>query len=337
MSCFNCCNALHFSKETSKYKRPSQLEHKLQNRKWEANSYKPNITILEALEEIADGEVSVETLKWHSARCICHGCQVTLRQAVNKKADVESFMQLLHDITDKVPSRQRQEYFSKDFFGDKRSRCWSCMVQFPEGDLRRKRFNMEWELVEGMTVLEAVQSLFENEAQSLEGVYYKKTYVCKNCFNLLRQVVKAQCVYESYVTMFASLTNQNSPFARLRHGDSISAVDPDCSKDEYNDTAENVENEVDCDVSFKTVNNTVELPYTASKLTNFASEGPGSVGVKRCNKSLDMDGRGVLRCDASPDVTVSKRQKLNRKEITYHVAEDASTCISACKKKQDSE
>ncbi|WAQ93456.1 hypothetical protein MAR_005927 [Mya arenaria] len=47
---------------------------------------------MQALEDICDGEVSLAKLKIHSSRVVCHECQVYLRQAINKKCEVDRSM-----------------------------------------------------------------------------------------------------------------------------------------------------------------------------------------------------------------------------------------------------
>lgn len=72
--CFNCCKDLFVTPTMTKYRRPSQMNNKLQNRKFKPESAKPNITILDAIEEISEGDLSVESnLKDYSSQFICHG------------------------------------------------------------------------------------------------------------------------------------------------------------------------------------------------------------------------------------------------------------------------
>ncbi|WAR14250.1 hypothetical protein MAR_004355 [Mya arenaria] len=131
MSCFNCCVELTECEDSTKYKRPNQLSNNLQNRKWSPESGKPNISIMQALEDICDGEVSLAKLKIHSSRVVCHG----------------------------------------DVFTDKPGQCWSCFCQFKEGDNKKKRMNMSTELVDGLNVMEGIESLLGEKADSLFGLY----------------------------------------------------------------------------------------------------------------------------------------------------------------------
>lgn len=62
----------------TRYLRPIQLTSKLQDRKCEEGALKPDIKILDALEDISDGEVSSNKLKEQAAQHICHGLQFFL-------------------------------------------------------------------------------------------------------------------------------------------------------------------------------------------------------------------------------------------------------------------
>ncbi|XP_052759963.1 uncharacterized protein LOC128202847 [Mya arenaria] len=225
MSCFNCCVELTECEDSTKYKRPNQLSNNLQNRKWSPESGKPNISIMQALEDICDGEVSLAKLKIHSSRVVCHECQVYLRQAINKKCEVDRSMKQLISITDKVSNEQRSQYYTSDVFTDKPGQCWSCFCQFKEGDNKKKRMNMSTELVDGLNVMEGIESLLGEKADSLFGLYPRAVYICKDCFNLLRHVIKSQCVFESYLTTFNSQTNENSTFSKLCRGEILDTND----------------------------------------------------------------------------------------------------------------
>lgn len=59
------------------------------------------------------------------------------------------------------------------FYKDKLGRCWVCFHQFEVSEVKRyhpQRVNMTVEVVEGMNVIEGLQSLLSDEAQSLTGL-----------------------------------------------------------------------------------------------------------------------------------------------------------------------
>lgn len=49
----------------------------------------------------------------------------------------------------------------------------------------------------------------------------KKTYICRRCTQLLRNVVKCQCVFDILQTGFKSVTHEDSAFARLLRGETV--------------------------------------------------------------------------------------------------------------------
>ena len=56
--------------------------------------------------------------------------------------------------------------FLGDFYKDKKGRCWLCFYDFTEDDVipKGKRNTMAVEVVEGLTVKEALDSLLEDDS-----------------------------------------------------------------------------------------------------------------------------------------------------------------------------
>ena len=73
MPCFVCDKDFKVRPGATKYLRPMQLTSKLQDRKWEPEQLKPDVSIMEALEDITDGDISLETLQKYATCFICHG------------------------------------------------------------------------------------------------------------------------------------------------------------------------------------------------------------------------------------------------------------------------
>ncbi|XP_045168606.2 uncharacterized protein LOC123531584 isoform X2 [Mercenaria mercenaria] len=224
MSCFICKKDFNIKPGTTSYLRPNQLTSKLQDRKYKTGLPKPDVKILEALEDISDGDVTSELLRKYAAHYICHECQVNLRQAVNKKAELEHYIQLLNERISPVSNKDRRNYYRENYGKDKRGRCWGCMYEFVPADYKKKRsdrMHLATHVVEGMSAGEAINSLLEHEAETLLGLYEKKVFICKKCFQLLRNVIRAQCAFDILQTSFMTQANINSVFAKLVKGEVV--------------------------------------------------------------------------------------------------------------------
>ncbi|XP_060572023.1 uncharacterized protein LOC132730183 [Ruditapes philippinarum] len=227
MFCFTCNRDCRLRPGTPKHLRPTKLTCRLQERKFEPGMLKPDVTIIEALKDVTDWDATEETLLNYDNYYICHECQLNLRQAVNKKAELENNIEQLNAKICQVQNSVRRDYYKGNYCRDKVGKCWACMNQFVPTNNKNKwsdRTHLASPVVEGMSVHEAVVSLLEEQAVTLQGLYPKKVYICKKCVVLLRNVIRSQCVFDSLQTLFQGQTVNQSVFTQLLNGEEVPLV-----------------------------------------------------------------------------------------------------------------
>ncbi|KAL4222029.1 hypothetical protein ACF0H5_018073 [Mactra antiquata] len=313
MTCFNCGKKCERERGLKRHQQPHMISHRLQAKKYEVDHIKPNCTILDGLENISDGEMTMETLKKYSQWFICHECLRLLRLAVNKKFELDHHLKCLYDSVDKINKEERLNYFKKNYGKDRNGFCWACLRNFVPADYRKKyslRFSMKRNVVEEMTVQEAIQILLEDQADpaTLTGIYGKKNYMCRGCVNLLRNVIKSQCTFDTLHTKFLASTKPGSVYARVQAGEEVTdlpSVYNDCVESVDSDSYTEVTDEED-DGSESDHTNVLTISDDANE-TNEQLDGRKRLRKRRLDESEQIEPSSSEDIDKnSCSVTVKK-------------------------------